>query len=445
MAGTGGPKLIRVEDLVLDEENPRLAEEGRSQAQILSEWSRDRKNQRLATHVAAHGLSPIELVAVIPHPDLPRRFVVAEGNRRLTALKLLHQPSLAADDATAQRFRQIAKQHVIQAKVLCLVFASRAEADPWIELRHSGMAEGVGTVSWDTAQKYHFNVRRAKSDPNADAVRFLELAHERSWITPEQRRAVPVTSLRRVLGDTKARALLGVTITPDGPILARPEAEAKRLARALLAALSEKGAVRTIDKSSDRVTFVQKQLAAAKAKPATVEDITEPVEPPEKKGAPPRKAARRKRHRDTLAPRQLDFTVSHQRCDDILEELQTKIKVEKAPNAAVVLFRVFVELTTDHFLERRGAKPSRETSLQTKIRKCVEKLDGTAHQLSPAKKQALEKVLHNQHHPLNPDTLNAFVHNPELYPLPSELQKMWDQIQAFMSAVWRSLVEPSGP
>jgi hypothetical protein len=433
-------KPIFVEDLVLDEENPRLAEEGQSQPDILAAWSRDRKNYRLAADVAKRGLSPLELVAVIPHPDLPNRFIVVDGNRRLTALKLLSQPSLAPDEPNAKRFRQLAQQHSIQEEVSCMVFPSREEADPWIDLRHSGEAEGVGTVSWDTLQKYRFNVRRDKPDPNADSVRFLDFALDKGWITPEQQRAVPVTTLRRVLGDTGARTLLGVRLTADGPEILRAEAEAKRLVRTLLGALSEKGAVRKLDKSTDRESFVRKQLETAKAKPLSPEDVGDQANGRKSKGAPPQKTARKKHVRETLAPRQLDFTVSQPRCWDILGELQS-LKVVKARNAAIILFRVFVELSTDHFLETKGTKPGMQVSLKEKITRCLRLLAGTPHDLSASKRQALEKVLQNHHHPLNPDTLNAFVHNADLNPLASDLPKLWDQIQAFMTAVWLTLEE----
>src|SRR5947209_14517863 len=129
-------KPIRIVDIVLDEENPRLPEEGQTQPEILAAWSRDRKNYRLAADVAARGLSPLELVGVIPHPALPKRFIVVDGNRRLTALKLLTEPDLAADESLARRFSLLGKEHTIQEKATCIVVDSREEADPWIDLRH---------------------------------------------------------------------------------------------------------------------------------------------------------------------------------------------------------------------------------------------------------------------------------------------------------------------
>jgi len=431
-------KPIRIVDIVLDEENPRLPEEGQTQPEILAAWSRDRKNYRLAADVAARGLSPLELVGVIPHPALPKRFIVVDGNRRLTALKLLTEPDLAADESLARRFSLLGKEHTIQEKATCIVFDSREEADPWIDLRHSGEAEGVGTVSWDTTQKYRYNARLGKSDPNADAVRFLELAREKLWISKELQRAVPVTTLRRVLGDRKARTLLGVHLTPDGPVIARPGTEAKRVVRTLLTALSEKGAVRKLDLSPDRERFVREQLVTAKAEPANDDDETVESESHKKKHPAPRKPTRKKNLRDTFAPRQLEFTVSQPRCYDILDELQ-RLKFEKMRNAAIVLFRVFVELTTDHFLETKSTKPGAQVSLKEKIKRCLNLLAHTQHDLSGSKRQALEKMLQNHHHPLHPDTLNAFVHNADLNPLASDLPKMWDQIQAFMTAVWLEL------
>ncbi len=441
MARTGGLRQVTVADLFLDEDNPRL-EEPQSQAQILEAWAREAKNYRLAKSVAANGLSPLEVIATIPHPDIPKRLIVVDGNRRLTALKLLHNPGLAGDSSRTHRYRQLAKPHKLQQTVTCMVFASREEADPWIELRHSGEAGGVGTVSWSSAQKYRFNARRNKPDRNEDAVRFLDSAVENNWISEQQRRSVPVTTLRRVLDSKDARASLGIRITSSGPVVARPAADAAKLVRVLIDALSKKGVVREIDRKDARSVWVLDQIVAANLKPATAPPVEEQDQGKEEMPAPrPRRRPAPKKQRTTLVPKKVEFAVSQPRCDEIFGELGD-IQVGRSPNAVVVLFRVFIEFTADHFLEKRGARPGSKTSLLAKIRSCVEKLEGTPQALTDPKKQALEKILASQNHPLNPDTLNAFVHNLELRPLPSDLPKLWDQIEAFVAAVWRNLEAP---
>lgn len=56
----------------------------------------------LAKHIAKHGLNPMERIALIPHPNLPKLFIALEGNRRVCALKLLRDP-MRGPDSKAQK------------------------------------------------------------------------------------------------------------------------------------------------------------------------------------------------------------------------------------------------------------------------------------------------------------------------------------------------------
>jgi hypothetical protein len=431
-------KSISIADLLLDEENPRL-EEGHSQPEILALWSKDRRNVRLAADVAEHGLSPLEPFAVIHHPSLSKRFIVLDGNRRTAVLKLLAQPNLAADERAAQKFRQLANRHAatLLRQAPSMIFASREAADPWIDRRHSGENKGVGGVTWGTIQKYRRNARRGTPDPNQEAMQVLALAKDNGWISEEQRRAIRVTTLRRVL--STARDQIGLSLTPDGPKVLRPPAEATRVMSTILGALAKKGVVRELDQRDQREEFVRKHLRAVNAGPVMADQgggtsVTTSTGSQTARAA----AQTRPRTRRTLAPPVLTFSVNHLRCAAILGELQL-IKVQDTPNAAVVLFRVFVELSADHFLTTKGATLERNTSLHAKIRDCISRLSTTQYALTKAQQQVMAKVLGNEHHPLHPNTLNAFVHNPEFFPLESDLPKMWDQIEAYIKSLWKEL------
>ncbi|EQD36950.1 Uknown, partial [mine drainage metagenome] len=49
----------------------------------------------LATDILDNGLSPAERLIVVPDEDEPGHFIVCEGNRRLTAIRLMDDPRLA--------------------------------------------------------------------------------------------------------------------------------------------------------------------------------------------------------------------------------------------------------------------------------------------------------------------------------------------------------------
>src|SRR5688500_8905980 len=61
----------------------------------------------LARDIAERGsLSPLERLAVIPHPSVRDAYISVEGNRRVCALKLLADPEKAPDESDRRYFRQ---------------------------------------------------------------------------------------------------------------------------------------------------------------------------------------------------------------------------------------------------------------------------------------------------------------------------------------------------
>src|SRR5688572_18854832 len=88
------PLSISLDDLLLDTDNPRLADSASDERAatmgILAEQGQ--KLVTLAHHVAVHGLAPFEFPIVFPTEN--GKYIVAEGNRRIAALKILSDPSL---------------------------------------------------------------------------------------------------------------------------------------------------------------------------------------------------------------------------------------------------------------------------------------------------------------------------------------------------------------
>ncbi|HHJ1694425.1 TPA: hypothetical protein ACQGUE_006064, partial [Pseudomonas aeruginosa] len=90
-------KSIPLNLIKLDQENVRfgndIAQNQREAIDLIMADPEDAKKLlRLAEHIAENGLDPTELQLVTPDGD--GNYIVLEGNRRLTALKLLQKPDL---------------------------------------------------------------------------------------------------------------------------------------------------------------------------------------------------------------------------------------------------------------------------------------------------------------------------------------------------------------
>ena len=84
-------------------------------------------------------------------------YVVLEGNRRLTAVKLLADPSLASTPAYKRQFETLKER--MKGPILempCAEVQNRDEAKHWLELRHQGEAGGRAVVRWDAEASTRF-------------------------------------------------------------------------------------------------------------------------------------------------------------------------------------------------------------------------------------------------------------------------------------------------
>jgi hypothetical protein len=130
------PQLIDVQKIQIDLSNYRIGkqqtwEEG-LHAMIEEQGQ---KLVKLAQHILEHGVNPLKSLAVVPLGD--GEYTSVEGNRRVTVLRLLHQPELAKGTSLESQFVRLSKRkELLPKQIRCVVFDSKAEAYLWIRLEH---------------------------------------------------------------------------------------------------------------------------------------------------------------------------------------------------------------------------------------------------------------------------------------------------------------------
>lgn len=153
----GTTRRVRVEQLRLDRQNPRLvgaAAEATDEA-IIARLYRSAELDELLQSITANGYLDIEPLVAVEATD-GDGLVVLEGNRRLATLRLLREPDLVGriasseslsisipqfDDAVRPTFDQVTVYQV----------ASREEARPFIGFKHIN-----GPAKWDAYAKARF-------------------------------------------------------------------------------------------------------------------------------------------------------------------------------------------------------------------------------------------------------------------------------------------------
>ena len=432
-------KPIPVADLYIDLENPRYDQRA-SQRVALTSIVNDQGDKvvNLAEDVCEKGLNPTELLMVTESGD-GKTYIVLEGNRRVAALKLLAEPSLLASlDITPRIFKRLKGIHdqfgsAVPKEVLCVIL-SREDANYWIQLKHTGENAGRGVVPWDGVASQRFR-------GNSPALQAVDLVSQSPYIDDETRAKLPkiaITNIERILGTPDARELLGVDVKGRLLVLKHPEEESlARLAIVVSDVANQKVKVTQLDSRDQRVAYAQ-QVASAPMPdqhPAPEAGST----------AKKTKAATHAAKRTTLVPKNLKVAISQTRISKIFWELQ-KLNVNTFINASAVMFRVFIELSCDDFAARHsislttskgvkpGAKP-RDMNLREKLRAVADYLEiqnvCTKHEL-----RGVRSLVANREHVLSVDSLNAYVHNKDYNPAPSDLRANWDSVQVFVEKLW---------
>ena len=431
--------LVPPANLLFDEENPRLPEPITGQRDMLRTVAKDQDQKllALARDIVTHGVNPAELPIVMASPTEPGRFVVLEGNRRLAALRGLENPdalvgALATDLLTDLRTLSQEYQGSPIDRVQCLQVRDREEAAHWIELRHTGENQGAGVVRWAASETARFRSRSAGEEPHLQALTFLQ---DRGVIGSAERQRVPTTSLRRLIGTPAVRDVLGIAIKRGQLQITADEA---KVARALAHVVDDlaSGRVKTKD-----IYTTDERAAYARDLPAGIRvggqrsgnmPATGGSGGPKPPARPRRRSGAR---RANLIPKECHLNVTDNRVHDIEGELRD-LRLNDYQNAVSVLFRVFLELSVDSYIERQGLGVSPKAKLSTKILKCVSDLE-TMGKLSEQQAK-VPKTFSQNHSFLAPNVQNfhGYVHNQYIFPAPSDLRAHWDSLQPFVAAIW---------
>lgn len=194
-------KSIKVNNLLLDRENPRLPNTIDSEVSIIEYMVSTEQILNILEDIANIGLSPIEGVAVLKEGS---SYIVLEGNRRVSALKLLNNPNLLP--AYSEKISNVLKDCDRKIEeVSCVVFNSRKEAKVWLERKHSGQQGGIGTKPWSSEQKTRF---KGNTSNNTLAMNIVDFAKENE--IEEAQTTGMLTTVTRFLANETFRNSIGI-------------------------------------------------------------------------------------------------------------------------------------------------------------------------------------------------------------------------------------------
>lgn len=429
-------KQVQLRRIYLDNENARH-DPIDAEPDIVAHLVEAEYVKPLARDIVARGsTSPLERLAVFPHPEIKGSYIAAEGNRRLCALKLLGDPN-KAPEGERSFFRQLASKLVSPIDELdVVVFTERKAARQWVSLRHEGPQDGVGTRDWNARQKARFNEEgERKSNPNILAVQALDYALKNGLISRAEHDRISVTTITRFLESPVIRNTLGLISRWDLSINV-PEQQFKvGLQRLLKDALAGgKSGVTSRTNKRDRETYAHK---LRKEGAAPKDRVRQPLKLDSKTGrsviiSPPKQ----KRHnrnpdlRPHVIPSDFVVQIKDKVLKRIFDELR-EIDTHEYSFATAYLFRAFIEQSARVFCRKFGL--GYDAELHILIGRVEKKLQAEQ-ALNERELKPLRVMASEREHRLSPETLGEWVHGTTI-PTRAELNRRWESLQPCLEAI----------
>ena len=447
---------IPISQLKLDPVNPRLESLPQSQRDALRALltlQADKLLNLAEDIIEFGGLNPAERTIVTPDSAEPNQYIVLEGNRRVAALRLLANPTLAEGVVPAPAVTRLKKLHEKFQQdpitdIDVVVFQDPEDAVHWLDLRHRGQLGGRGIVEWGASEVERWEARRGK--PSVE-LQLLDLLVTRQSITDDVRHSISregLTTFRRLLGTPAVRDKLGLRLnrTEREVQFLFPEEEVlKGLAKIVTDIGTGKISSRTLGTQPERIMYIESlpksrlpDRATMLAAPQVVQPVPAPPQP-SKQPVSTRRRARVRGERTTVFPRTPKLNVAETRLWRIYEELFS-LDAERFTNSGAVLFRVFLELSLDRYIDKEKVevnhKPGRDPTLKQKLEGVANALE-TAKILTIAQLKPVKRAISDDNLAASVSSFHDYVHNAHWNPKPKDLIVSCDNLLPLFESLWK--------
>lgn len=426
-------KIIPISKILVNTKNPRFEPVKNQQEALDLMLSKAGKAvMNLAKDIAQHGLNPSKRLMVVETKD--GNFLPLEGNRRIVALKLLHDPEQATDKSFGDKFREFKKEFGTQlpTEVECVVFTDKESAFRWVNLEHTGRNEGVGVLSWNSTQRQRFIAQYAGKKPSR-SVQLFDFADENNL----KHDKVDATTLDRLTGTPFVREQIGINF-PEGLLdLTKSKSHALKNLRKVFAAMSEKdfkvGDVYTSAKSK---TWIKEVLGIDKEKSGVEQ---KPLDAKAKKDI---------FDGDWITHQLYSAYPKQNRVKAILKELKD-LNPKQKPNICGTSLRVLLELAVYVFLKdagkikniitlekariatgnkKRGGKRTLDKDWSPSFQRTLDYLSSNEDiMIDPQERKALKTFIGKKSNEPFLAELNQFTHNPDYEPSPDTITEIWNK------------------
>ena len=429
-------KIVKIKDIYLDNNNPRH-DPIDSEPEIIAHLLAKEGIKALARSISQLGsTSPLERLAVFPHSKIKDRYISAEGNRRICALKLLSDPAKAGSESGRKYFQSLADlMGNAPQEVGAVIFTSSATARPWVSLRHEGPQGGIGTKQWTSRQKARFNMQgQQSSNPNVQAALLMDYAQKHSLLKKEHYAKLSITTITRYLSNPVFRHIVGLADNRTLSVVVAKSEFDRVASKFLLDSVTEKSGVDSRTNARQRedyATMLRDTGYSPTSKNAPLDLAKQAIESLDEK-------IRKKRDNKNPNNRTKVIPINYSAHinDKILKRLYDELKCidpDDCSFAAVYLLRGIIEQATSITLKKAGIAPPEELhSKLTKLADLLEEKGWSNRQIKVLRVMASEK-----NGRFSPDSIGHFVHGG-MIPTRTDAIKLWDSLEHILTPLLNS-------
>lgn len=383
--------------------------------------------KNLAADIASAG-QVYDPPLVMPDGEI---YVVFDGNRRVTCLKLLLEPNRAPSRDLQQYFRELRQnaQAALPTQLVCQVEDDRVLIDNILFRRHTGSQRGVGQLDWNDRAKLNFVERTGQGggiNVAAEVERFLA-ADER---LPQGN--IPWSTLTRLLSSEEFRNRAGISTAGRRFRLTHDhEAVADALHRIASDLANQVVTLGDLWNNEGKRAYLNR-LEGEGVLPTEAERLEEPVAA----GGAPRRPRRNppppRPPQTTFIPPDaphIQWIAAQQRPRAIWEELQA-LTLSDHPNAVSALMRILLELTVESYIAEHALRTRDDLS---------RKVGAVAGDLLA--RGIIDQQYHDELDRMRRDdqlisvaSMQRYIHSPDFAPMEGELRAYWARLGRFLVA-----------
>lgn len=447
---------ISIKNLSLWDENARFPDKyfNKTEKELIEYFlsKKDFKLAELAEEVVSEfDLPQLEKLVIY---ELNGKNIVLEGNRRLAVYKLLDDPDLTSDTKLKNKLNGLKSRIKINDdfKLECLITKDKDQGLRYIDRKH---LRGNNEVSWGDNERAHHNARRG----NASQKELLKVAitkRIKDLDFPEELKEQVlgpgfITTFWRLIEQKPAWSAFGFSLDDNGELQTKDKDFDEKL-KVIIFDVLQKGKfnnklfsrlnTKEIESYLGQISKDDYKRIADEITKQTKTDLfgKKSTSIPTNNGT--NRSVPKSSLRSYLIPKTCVLVINETKINNVYCELKNNLLLNDSknsvPNAAGVLFRVFLEISMDYFWEKNGKTFKDDTKLAGKITIVADYME--KNKIADSKQlKNIRTVATDKNNLLAIENFHSYVHSYKLQPSPNDLKIKWDNLQEFFEILWGDL------